>query len=177
MQENIKEKAQRAFKLAQDFDLKYSECAQATLYGLQSVYDLKDDDVFKGMGTLAGGGLHRCDGTCGVYAAGIFFLGILAGRGYSDLDNADDPGAHKKMDRIFLIADKLYKKFIQKYGSIKCADIQRKMLGRAYFLRDEDEMRRFKEDGGYGKDAGPGLVGSCAKWTVEIIEEHIMKNT
>ena len=174
MENIINKKSEKAFKLAYDFDLKYGECSQATLYGLQLVYDMKNNDIFKGMGALAGGCTHRCDGSCGVYTAGIFFMGLFAGRGFEDLDSdPDDPGAQKKMDSLFQLADKLYEKFIQAYGSINCNDIQRKLLGRSYFLRDQDEIKKFIDDGGYSEKAGPSVVANGAKWTVEILEDFL----
>lgn len=109
----LNKKAEKAFKLAYDFDLKYGECSQATLYALQSVYNMENNDMFKGLGALAGGGAHRCDGSCGAYAAGISFIGLFAGRGFEDLGaDPDDPAAYKKMDTLFHLADKLYEKFI-----------------------------------------------------------------
>ena len=77
------------------------------------------------------------------------------------------------MEDLFELGDKIYKKFINNYGSIRCSDIQRKLMGRAYYLRDEDEMRKFKEDGGYSIEVGPGIVANGAKWTVEVFEEYL----
>lgn len=169
-------KAERAHKLAYDFDIKYSECSQATFYALCKVYDIDDDYMFKGMGAIAGGGLHRCDGSCGVYLASIFFLGMFSGRGLKDLDvDKDDPSAFKKMYTMFGLGDKIYKKFIDSYGSVKCDDIQRKLLGRAYYLRDDDECEKFRADGGYTIEVGPGVVSSGAKWTVEILDDFLKK--
>jgi len=174
MDHKVKIKAEKAFKLAYDFDLKYGECAQATLYALQNIYNKKDDSIFKGMVALAGGGLHRCDGSCGVFSASIFFMGLFAGRGFEDLDNnTDDPSAHEKLNSLFAIGDIIYKKFIENYGSINCSDIQRKLLGRSYFLRDPDEIEKFIDAGGYGKSGGPTVVANGAKWTVEILEDFL----
>ena len=172
--DDIIKKAEEAYKLAYDFDTTYSECSQATMYALQTVYGLKDESILKGIVALAGGGLHRCDGSCGVYQASIFFLGMHVARGAEDLDkDKDDPSAFKKMEDLFGLGDRIYKKFIDNYGSIKCGDIQRKLMGRAYYLRDEDEMKKFKEDGGYSIEVGPGIVANGAKWTVEILEEYL----
>jgi hypothetical protein len=172
----IKKKGEKAFKQAYDFDLKYGECSQATIYALQSIYNIKNRDVFKGMGALAGGGIHRCDGSCGVYSAGIFFIGLFFGRDLEDLDkDPEDIAANKKLDILFYLSDKLYKKFIKAYGSINCNDIQRKLLGRQYFLRDKDEIKKFIDNGGYSKNGGPKVVGNGAKWTVEILESFLVK--
>lgn len=174
MKNVINKKAEKAFKLSYDFDIKYGECSQATLYALQNVYNIKNNLAFKGIGALAGGGLHRCDGSCGVYASSIFFIGLFIGRGLEDLDsNPDDPSAYEKMKYLFCLADKIYKKFIDIYGSIKCDDIQRKLLGRSYFLRDQDEIRKFIDSGGYSKKGGPSVVANGAKWTVEVLEDFL----
>ncbi len=176
MDYEISTKAEKAFKLAYDFDLKYGECAQATLYALQNIYDKKDDLMFKGIVALAGGGLHRCDGSCGVFAASIIFMGLFAGRGSEDLDdNPGDPSAYEKLNSLFFIGDIIYKKFIENYGSINCSDIQRKLLGRSYFLRDPDEIKKFIDAGGYSKSGGPCVVANGAKWTVEILEDFLKR--
>ena len=49
MKNNIKNKAEKAYKLAYDFDIKYGECSQGTLYVLQTVYNIEDNQIFKGM--------------------------------------------------------------------------------------------------------------------------------
>ncbi|MHB8277575.1 MAG: C-GCAxxG-C-C family protein [Candidatus Humimicrobiaceae bacterium] len=172
----INKKAEKAYRLAYDFDIRHGECSQATFYALQNIYNMKNSDMFKGIGAFAGGGAHRCDGTCGVYAAAIFFMGLFIGRSLEDLDsNPDDPSALKKRDSLFNLTDKIYEKFVQNYGSVICNDIQRKMYGRSYYLRDRDEIKKFIDIGGYTEKGGPGLVGNGAKWTVEIIEDFLKK--
>ncbi|MCG9479605.1 MAG: C-GCAxxG-C-C family protein [Actinomycetia bacterium] len=169
-------RANKAYRLAFDFDQKYGECSQATLKALQTVYGKEDDDMFRAIGALAGGGGARCDGSCGAYCAAIFFMGLFTGRNYDHLDaNPRDPLGHVQRDQLFALTDKLYQKFIDTYGSINCSDIHRKLYGRAFYLRDSDEIDKFLAQGGHSEKGGPGVCGNAARWAVEEIDNFLEK--
>ncbi|MGM0365577.1 MAG: C-GCAxxG-C-C family protein [Actinomycetota bacterium] len=172
MENNTVKKAEKAYRLAFDFDQRYGECSQATLHALQVAYNTQNRDMFRAIGGLAGGGAARCDGSCGAYSAAIFFMGLFTGRNPEDLDsNAHDPCAHEKRDMLFGLIDKLHQKFIATYGSIICTNIHNKLYGRPYFLRDSDDVQKFLDNGGHTKSGGPGVCGNAAKWTVEILQD------
>lgn len=167
-------KGKQAYQIAFKLDQDYGECSQATLKALQSVFEMEDEDIFRAIGALAGGGGGRCDGSCGAYAAAMFFMGMFAGRNYADLGaDPDDPAAHKQRDQLLALTDKLYRKFIDAYGSINCADIHRKLYGRAYYLRDREEIEKFLANGGHSAQGGPSVCGNAAQWAAEIIEEFL----
>ncbi|MCK5587647.1 MAG: C_GCAxxG_C_C family protein [Candidatus Lokiarchaeota archaeon] len=44
---------------------------------------------------------------------------------------------------------KLYKRFKDKYGSVICRDIQKKIFGRSFNLKDPQEFKDFEEAGAH----------------------------
>ena len=68
------------------------------------------------------------------------------------------------------LAIKLHKKFTQEYGSVICANIQTKTMGRPYYLVDPDEFKKFEKDGAH-EIYCPDVVGKAARWLTEIILE------
>lgn len=170
---NIEDLKDKAFKLAYNYEAKYGACSQATLRALQEVYygkvDLKD---FKAMSGFAAGIGLEGDGVCGGYTAGVFFLSKEHGREIDDLDkDSEDLSANKILFKTFDIIKKLHDKFIEKYGSIVCHQIHRKLYGRPYYIADSDEMRKFDEKGAH--DWGcTSVCGEAARFTIEIFEDY-----
>ena len=61
--------------------------------------------------------------------------------------------------------DANHQKFIEKYGSVICSSIHRKLYGRAFYIADRSELEKFEEAGGH--DWGcTGVCGNAARWTV-----------
>jgi len=111
------------------------------------------------------------DGTCGAYLAGIFFLGLKLGRNNHDIGKSpDDPRGSKKNRKLNNLIKILHKKFIDKYGSIICEQIHRKIYGRPFYIVDDDELKKFEAAGAHKKGC-TSVCANAAKWTVEILEE------
>jgi len=164
-------KAKRAYEIAYNYEQKYGECSQCTMRALQETYNEINNYIFRAIGGLAGGGGSETDGTCGAFAACLFFLSSKYGRKFEDLDkDKDDPkaGAFKK-DLYFLIKS-LHNKFIKEYGTIICNQLHRKLLGRPFYHKDPDSIKKFDAMGGHEKGC-PSICGNAAKWTVEIYED------
>ena len=110
------------------------------------------------------------DGICGAYAACVYFISSRYGRRLEDLEkDPDDPSAGRKLHETFALVRKIHEKFIEKYGTVICQQIHRKLYGRPYYIVDKDEYRKFEEKGAH--DWGcTSVCGEAARWTVELLE-------
>jgi len=171
MNKKIEYKARKAYELAYKYEAEWGGCSQCTIRALQEVYDEEKSEVFKALGSFAAGGARECDGICGVYAAGMYFIGTKFGREFKDIGkDPNDPKASKKHTEQLILVKKLHEKFIDAYGTIICHEIHRKLYGRPYYLADKEELNKFYQAGGH-KWGCTSVCGNGAKWTVEIIEE------
>ncbi len=166
-----KTKAQKAYDLAYKYENEWGVCSQATIKALLDVYNIDNNDFFKVLSGLGGGGADQGDGMCGAYLAGAFFLGLEFGRNTYDIGvDPDDLRGSKKNRILKPLVKKLHDKFIEKYGTITCNLIHRKLYGRPFYLLDKDEKEKFELAGGH--DWGcTSVCGNAARWTVEILEE------
>jgi len=160
---NMKTLVEKAYKLGHEYEKTYRGCGQCLAAAVQDALDIRNDDIFKALTGYAGGGGTVGDSGCGAYVGGILFLGLLLGR---ERDNfADAEGIRFKS---YELARKLHGRFINEYGSVICRDIQTKVMGRPYYLADQDDMDKFDRAGGHATVC-PDVVGKAAKWTVELI--------
>ena len=162
--------AKNAYDLGYKYEGKYGACSQATMRALQEVYGEINSDVFQGMAGFAAGCGIEGDGICGAYAASTYFISSRYGRRLEDLDkDPDDPSAEKKLHETFNLVRKIHDKFIEKYGSVICSQIHRKLYGRPFYIVDQDEFEKFEKKGAH--DWGcTSVCGEAAKWTVELLE-------
>ena len=163
---DVNELAEQVYSLGWEYQKKYRGCAQTVLAALQDLLGMRNDDIFKAATGLSGGGGVSIDGSCGAYSAAILFMSSIVGRERNDFEDA--PSVRF---RSFGLAKKLHDKFVNEYGAIICRDIQRKLVGRGYYLGDPDEMQKFDELGGH-ETIAPGVVANAARWTVEILAEE-----
>ena len=119
-------------------------------------------DIFKAADAMAGGTSLSTEGTCGALIGGMLAISSLVGRSYQDFQQG------KQNRRIFYFSDLLYNKFVQEYGSPLCCDVQQKLFGQSYNLRDKQEYEAFDEAGAH-VDKCPSVAGNVARWTIEII--------
>jgi len=167
---DVKPLAEKAYELGFEYEKKYGGCSQCIIASLQDTFGEQNDDIFKSSTGLVGGVGGLTDTGCGAYVAGAMFLSSHTGRERSNLDDLD--ALHKTLD----VVTKLHDRFIQEYGTAICRNIHMKLLGRNYYLQDEDEWAKFENAGGHTKIC-PEVVGKAARWVVEIMyqEELISK--
>jgi hypothetical protein len=168
-----KGKAAQAYDLAYKYEKEWKICSQCTIKSILDVYRIENKDIFKSLSGFGAGGAAEGDGMCGAYVAGMIFLGLKLGRDISDIDtDPTDPRGSKKNKVLTPLIKKLRDKFINKYTSIICHQIHRKLYGRPYYLLDRQELDKFDLAGGH--DWGcTSVCGNSAKWTVEIYEEFL----
>jgi C_GCAxxG_C_C family probable redox protein len=163
-------RAEDAYQGAYGYERDYGNCAQSTLKALMDVFNEYDEIAYRGLGSFAGGGAAEGDGSCGAYVGGLFFIGMRTGRRFSDIGkDPDDPAASKIAMENRRIAKMLHEKFIEKYGTVVCHQIQRKLFGRVYYTPDPDQYQEFLKVGGHDTVC-TSVCGDAARWTVELIK-------
>ncbi len=160
--EEIHEKKEKAYRLASEYDKKYGSCPQCVLAAVNDVLGIGNDDIVQAAHALAGGGGLQLGGTCGALAGGIVAISTVHGRERKDFGK-------KRCLRSYVLAKKLYDRFVEIYGSPTCEDVQRKLFGRTFDFWDEEEAKQYSEQ--KTDDTCPDVAGNVAKWTVEILLE------
>lgn len=173
IRKKIQEKAQKGYELGFKIEHDWGECPQATTRALQEIYDEINDEIFRNVGFLAGGGGCQSDGSCGAYCAALMFLSSKYGRTVKDVQTLDGNSLLKIRERNITITQKLYEKFINEYGTIICQGIHRKLMGRPFWTIDPHDLKLIVEMGG-PKKVCTTVVGNAVKWTVEIYEECLL---
>jgi len=153
---------QKASTLGFEYEKEYHGCGQCVIAALQDAFDMPDDAVFKALTGHAGGGAIIGDSGCGAYVAGIAFLSGLRGRERGDFADLE---RHRFVS--FATARKLHDKFIDEYGTVICRELHTKLMGRPFFLPDQDEMRKFDEAGGHSTVC-PDVCRNGARWAAEV---------
>lgn len=132
-------------------------CAKGSALALLEAFGIGNMEIIRALSPFPG--LAMTGGICGPVAGGLAAIGLLV----SDNDPADFQNvAHYVAGRQFI------RKFETAFGSLKCPDIQKQLLGRAYDpFSGAEESQAFNEAGARGKcPLAPGLG---ARMAAEII--------
>ena len=86
------------------------------------------------------------------------------------LSNIKDPDKQRFV--AYRLGEKLVRRFMTEYDTVICENIQKKLMGRSYYLYEEWE--EFLAAGGHST-ACTTVVGNAVKWAAEIIEEIQIK--
>ncbi len=155
---------QKAYDIGFKFEQDYGGCAQCVIGALYELYpDLKNEDIFKSATGLGGGFGLTANGGCGALAGAIMVLSQLTGR---SIKNIKDPD--KKRFVSYRLGERLVNKFLDEYGTVTCGKIQKKLMGRSFYMYDEWE--EFLAAGGHST-ACTTVVGNSTQWAAELIEE------
>jgi C_GCAxxG_C_C family probable redox protein len=156
---------QKAYTLAEQYEREYGGCSQCVVGAVKDTVGGISDDVFKSATGLAGG-VGLTGRTCGAITGGVMALSCFLGREYSSFPDKD-----RIRFKSFDLAAELINKFESEYGSTMCKDIQTKIMGRYYDLRDQNEHAQFLEAGGHD-DKCPSVCGKAAACVIDILYEH-----
>ncbi len=126
---------EKAAELAMTYEKRFTGCSQSTVAGLLDALDIDETDVFKTASGLADGIGLSGDGTCGALIGSAMVIGLIFGRGYKDHFNVLAPMKSYRLSR------KIQKDFMKQYGSCRCYDIQKKLMGRTYDLMNPQDMK------------------------------------
>ena len=139
-------------------DRTYEGCSRAVLQALQSHLHLEDGGALRASTALAGG-IARMGETCGALIGGIMAIGLVLGR--EDLANIQ---AYRD---TMAVSYQMYDRFKEEMGSTTCFEIQKKLLGRSFdFKRDEDAEEWYKAG---GLEKCPLVCGVAARIAADII--------
>jgi C_GCAxxG_C_C family probable redox protein len=164
MEQSTEEKLSIAFENAKKYEMRGGGCPQCTIAGVFDALGIENDDVFKaGTGLADGVGLTG-DGHCGALSGGAMAISYIFGREKKDF------GDMRKLVKANLLAKKLHDRFVEKYGTARCADIQKSTFGRFFNLYDPDELEAAAKAGMMEKCST--LVGETARMATSIILEE-----
>lgn len=151
-------------KAAYNNNRTYEGCTRCVLQALNEHLGLTTpegrDDCIKASTALAAG-VARMGETCGALTGAVMAIGLEYGSGR--LDQFDRYVETMNKARI------LFRQFKELYGSVKCTDIQEKVLGRRYDFDKEEDREAWYKDGGL--DKCPGVCAAAARIAAEIILE------
>lgn len=159
-----KEILDTAYRLGKKYEQKCTGCAQTAVAAIFKALGIWNDDVFRAASGLADGLGLTGDGSCGALIGGSMVIGYLFGRKKEDFEDM-----YKPMKSYALVKE-LHDKYLDKYGTCRCHDVQEKGMGRTFNLWDSEEMKEAFKSGML--DYCSTLVGNVARMTTEIILEN-----
>jgi len=140
----------------------YEGCARCVLAAINEHLRLTSTEGFNESikaSTALSAGIARMGETCGAMIGGIMALGLEFG--------SEDLRLFDRYADTMRISRELFLKFSDQYGTVKCAEIQEKLLGRRYnFFKEEDREAWYKEG---GLEKCPSVCATAAGLAAEII--------
>ncbi len=161
MKEQRQEMLEKAFETGKNYETQNGGCSQCTLAAIFDVLGVENDAVFKAATALADGVGLSGDGHCGALSGGTLAIGYLYGRDKKDFADIIE------LLKANLMAKELRDRFVEKYGTVRCYDLQHKFFGRFYNLYDMEEMEAALKGGML--DTCSTVVGEVARMAVDII--------
>jgi C_GCAxxG_C_C family probable redox protein len=162
--EKSKEKLlNKAFELGQKYEKEYTGCAQTVIAAIFDTLGIWNDDVFNSASGLADGLGLTGDGACGSLVGASMVIGYLFPREKKDFKDMLKPM------KAYSLVKKLHDQFVENYGSCRCYDVQKNLMGRTYNLWDQKELQEAFSSG--MMDHCSKVVGNAARLATEIILE------
>jgi C_GCAxxG_C_C family probable redox protein len=157
--------AEEAYRLGDHYERKYHGCGQCLLAAVFDALGSHQENVFQSATGLAGGLGLIGKSTCAALIGSVMVFGMVFPRQRSKFDNDRE---NKYLS--YQLAQKMYQRYMDQYGSVICHDIHREILGRSYDLRDPDARAAFEAAGAHDNKCTE-VVALTAKWTVKILGE------
>jgi C_GCAxxG_C_C family probable redox protein len=152
---------EKAYRLGKAYEKKCTGCAQTAIAAIFEALGIWNEDVFKAASGLADGLGLTGDGSCGALVGGSMVIGYLYGRGKDEFEDMNRPM------KSYAMVKKLHDKYVKKYGTCRCHDVQTKLVGRSFNLWDADELKQAFKSG--MMEHCSDLVGNIARLTTKII--------
>ena len=141
----------------------YHGCCRSVLKALQIHLGLENDVAIKAA-TALGGGVARTGEGCGGLLGGLMAIGLAYAPDV--MENARTSAAYRKtMD----CGMKLSERFKKEFGSIRCHEVQEKIFGRHYDLRNAEDTKEFRKSA--HKKCEDLVSGLSARFAAEVILE------
>jgi len=163
LEKSKKELLDKAFELGEKYEKENTGCAQTVIAAIFDTLGIWNEDVFKAASGLADGLGLTGDGACGSLVGASRVISWLYPR---EKKNFKDMLAPMK---AYGLVKKLHDQFVEKYGTCRCYDIQKRLMGRTYNLWDQKELNEAFTSG--MMEHCSKVVGNAAKLAVEIILE------
>ena len=152
----------KAYELGFEYEKNYGGCAQCAIGALYEIFpELQNEAIFKSASGLGGGLGLTTSGNCGALAGAVMVVSQIYGR---ELKDIKDP--ERKRFVAYRLAERLVAKFLNEYGTVTCSEIQKKLMGRSFYMYEEWE--EFLEAGGHST-ACTTVVGNATKWAAQLI--------
>ena len=168
-----RERIQRVKRKAIEND-SHSGCSQSVLGALQEEFGIGNKESFKAA-TVLSGGIARQGETCGAIIGALSALGLVIGR-----ERMEDEAAYQAMmEPSRELCARFKEELKRQFGfegaleSTLCRDVQEKILGRFFYLADEEERLAFLNAGGHSEAKCPKVCGIAAQVAAEKILELI----
>jgi len=154
---------QQAYQKGFDYEQQYHGCAQAIIAALIETEFVDEEARLMEAATGLSGGMGLSGvGNCGAFTGGSMVLSYLHSVQLNQFKQRSSRDA--AYDAVYA----LFRKFTEFYGSCICRDIQTRIFGRSFDLRDPADTDRFQEMGAHTEKC-PAVVGNAARWTAAII--------
>jgi len=150
----------------------FSACGQSAVAPFVELLGI-NKEIYKATSGLLGGIGYMGD-TCGAYVAGVIVISYIFGREYEDLKDNVELGK-EKYRKTGRIVREFRKKFIEKYGTINCREVQKKIFGKSFNLLNPED-RAASELAGSHIDKCTSVVGNAAKMVAEVIYLELANN-
>jgi len=150
----------------------YSGCSQSVLLALQEGLGIGDLESFKAATVLSGGVARRGE-TCGALLGALMGLGLVSGR--EEIE--DTPQYVQAMGLANEICDGFQRRLEEEFGfeepleSTLCSEIQTRIYGRSFDLRDPEDREAFLEAGGHSDEGCYKVCGIGAEVAAEKLLE------
>jgi len=158
-------KTQRAYELGFENEKTYKGCGQSLFAAVGDVLGIYDETTFRAATGLSGGLGLIGDAHCSALTGACLIAGILY-PSRREFFNGDRESKYQCYD----VVQKMHQHYLDQYGSVKCHEIHRNLMGRPFDLRDEVDKVEFEKAGAH-EFACTGVVGRASKWVVELIAE------
>lgn len=141
---DMKQKEQLVREIARtacDLEKKYYACSRSTLLAFQEHLNLGGNEAYKASLAFSGGVAGNCE-VCGALLGTLMAIGLAYGSEKSELSViAQDETFLEIRARSNRVCDA----FKEKFGSLRCSDVQRAIHGRSWNLRNPVECMDFRK--------------------------------
>lgn len=164
MKKSKEELLNKAFELGEKYERENTGCSQTAIAAIFDTLEIWNEDVFKAASGLADGLGLTGDGACGALVGASMVISWLYPRERSNFKDMFAPM------KAYELVKKLHDQFVEKYGTCRCYDVQKTLMGRTYNLWDPEELNLAFTSG--MMDHCSKVVGNAAKLAVKLILEE-----
>lgn len=158
---------------AHNYD-QFSGCSQSVLLSLQEELGIGDKESFKAATVLSGGVARRGE-TCGALIGGLMALGLVVGR--ERIENTEQYvkaiGIANEICEQFQSSLEEEFTFSNALETTLCREIQERIYGRAFDIRDPVDREAFLEAGGHSDEGCYKVCGIAAEVVALKLIEYL----